>query len=65
MIEKNFVYLLRKHPRNPFGGYGYGGHVEAFTVEGVYSKKAEPTLIAKEKNKKSNYLWTVSRREVV
>jgi hypothetical protein len=59
-----YVYLLRKHPRMPYGGWGNSGHLEAFTVEGVFSGRAYPEAIASEKNKKSMYLWTVSKKEV-
>lgn len=58
------VYLLRKHPRYPYNNWGQRAHIEAFTVEGVFCERATPTKIAKEKNKKSGFLWTVSRKEV-
>jgi hypothetical protein len=61
---KMHIYLLRKHPRYPYNNWGERTHLEAFTVEGVYSEHATPARIAKEKNKRSNFLWTVSRKIV-
>lgn len=57
-------YLLRKHPPHPFQrGYMGGGpaHLEAFTIEGVFTTHAEAANIAKAKNKRSTYLYTVKR----
>lgn len=58
------VYLLRRHSRYPYNSWGQRAFLEAFTVEGVFTNRKEPAAIAKEKNKKSGYLWTVSKREV-
>lgn len=56
-----YVYLLKRHPRHPYGG----GHLEAAVVVGVYADKAEPARIVAEKNgRKPLYLWTVQRRAV-
>lgn len=55
-----FIWLLRKHPRQPF----YGGHLEAFTISGVYHCHADAANVAKKKNKRSSYLYTVKRIKV-
>jgi hypothetical protein len=62
---KMHIYLLRKHPRYPYNSCGERAHLEAFTVECVYAERATPARIAKEKNKRSNFLWTVSRKTVI
>ena len=54
------MYLLCKHPCHPYG-YGPRIHLEAFTIAGVYKTRAEAVIISKEKNKRSNYLFTVKR----
>ena len=59
-----YIYLLRKHPPYPYYNFGGRNHLEAFTIVGVYYSRAEAFNIAKEKNKRSNYLFTVKRIKV-
>jgi hypothetical protein len=40
--------------------YGHG-HIKAFTIEGVSEYRTDLWELAKEKNKRSNYLWTVAK----
>lgn len=53
-------YLLCKHPPYPFR-YVHGGHIEAFTIAGVYATKKDAEAVAEQKNKRSEYLYTVKR----
>lgn len=58
-------YLLRKHPPYPYSYTMGRGHLESFTIAGVYKTKAGAMKVAEEKNKRSNYLYTVKRFEGV
>lgn len=55
------IYILRKHPRYPYSGFCGPAHIEAFTIEDVSTNRAMLARIAKEKNKRSTYLWTVGK----
>lgn len=57
-------YILRKHPRYPYGGWDGSAHIAAFTIHDVSTNKAMLQRIAKEKNKRSRYLWTVGKLTV-
>lgn len=57
-------YILCKHPPYPLRYVG-SGHLEAFTIAGVYKTRAEAMKVADEKNKRSQYLYTVKRFEGV
>lgn len=55
------VYLLRKHTVRSYWAWRSG----TYTVEGVYSDRATPQAIAKDKNKRAmSTEWTVQRKEV-
>jgi len=57
------VYLLRKHAFSR-GTWGLGISTR-YTVEGVYSDRATPSAIAKEKNKLAQwYTYTVQKKVV-
>ena len=58
-------YLLRKHPPHPYRYDMMRGFLEAFTIAGVYKTRAAAVKVAAEKNKRSNYLYTVKRFEGV
>lgn len=57
---KEYVYILKRHPWNNI----WGGYLEASVIVGVYLNRKEPVKIAKEKNKRSDYKWVVTRKEV-
>lgn len=57
------IWLLRKHPTNPFGelqskGKGY---LSSFTIAGRYTDRDKCLAVAEKKNKKTVYLFTVKK----
>lgn len=54
-------YLLRKHPPYPFRYVTGRAYIEAFTIVGVSRTKEEAEAVAEQKNKRSEYLYTVKR----
>lgn len=54
-------YLLCKHPPYPYRQITGRAHIEAFTIAGVFRTKGEAEAVAEQKNKRSNYLYTVKR----
>ena len=57
------VYLLKKHAVGR--SYWGWGRSATYTVEGVYSDRATPQAIAKDKNKRATSTeWTVQRKDV-
>lgn len=58
------VYLLLKHPPEPYGSRG--SHMDASIVVGAYTNAKEPQSIASEKNarKGTYYFYTVKRVKV-
>ena len=55
------VYLLRKHPRYPYGSFCGPAFLEAFTIHGTSTDRKELEAIAMQKNKRSTYRWTVGK----
>lgn len=59
MVHKlKTIWVVRKHPPMP---YRMRGHLEAFTIHKIYHNLVEAKSEAKERNKKSSYLFTVKR----
>jgi len=62
MVQKlSTIWIVRKHPPHPYGGYGAGSHLEAFTIHKIFHSHAEAKTEAETRNKKSSYLFTVKR----
>lgn len=56
--ELSVIWIVRKHPPMP---YRMQGHLEAFTIHKIFHSHAEAKKEAAERNKRSNYLFTVKR----
>ena len=56
------IWIVRKHPRMPYRGQP--GHLAAFTIHGTYATRTEAADEAKERNKRSSYLFTVAKVEL-
>ena len=50
------IWIVRKHPVLP---YRMDGHLQAFTIHKTFADRKSAALEAKERNKKSAYLFTV------
>ena len=56
------IWIVRKHPQMPYRSQP--GHLAAFTIHGTYATREEATIEANERNKRSNYLFTVAKVEL-
>ena len=54
------VHILMKHPRHPY----HAGHLEAGVIVGVYADKRDAQEIAKAKNGRSSYLYSVHTKRI-
>lgn len=55
------IWIVRKHPKMP---YKQGGHTEAFTIHKIYHNFKSAKQESDERNKRSQYLFTVKRIEL-
>jgi len=55
------IWIVRKHPKMP---YKQVGHTEAFTIHKIYHNLKSAKQEAEERNKRSQYLFTVKRIEL-
>jgi len=51
------VWIVRKHLKEPYGGRNL--YWESFTIHGQYQNRVKAKAEADQKNKRSNYLYTV------
>lgn len=56
------IWIVRKHPQMP---YRMRGHLEAFTIHKICFSNSEAQNEAKERNKRSQYLFTVKRIDLI